>query len=268
MQRIAIHSVPRSGSTWLGELFNSSYVSKYCYQPIFSYALKDFLGEDSTEERIDAFFRLCAETKDDFICQTAKRQEGILPAFEKRGDPSHIVYKEVRYINVLDNLLRRGRNVRLVCLIRNPLAVLSSWFAAPKEFHPSWDRATEWFLASSKNRNRSEEFYGFKRWVDASRIFHSLHEQHPSRVMIVRYADLLLQPTSTIGQIFEFASLQRDEQTDRFARDSRSTDVDDTYSVFRSNPSDERWKDTLDHDIVAAVRQYLKGDPLAMYLDE
>jgi sulfotransferase family protein len=268
MQRIAIHSVPRSGSTWLGEVFNSSCTSKYCYQPIFSYALKDFLAENSTKERIDEFFRLCAETKDDFICQTDKRKAGILPCFEKKGRISHVVYKEVRYINVLENLLRKDGNVRLICLIRNPLAVLASWFAAPKEFNPNWSKSTEWFLASSKNRNRSEEFYGFKRWVDASRIFHLLHEQYPGRVMIVRYADLLLEPASTIGQIFEFASLQRDEQTDRFTRDSRSTDVDDSYSVFRSNPSDERWKDTLDHDIVAAVRHYLKGDPLAVYLDE
>ena len=91
MQRIAIHSVPRSGSTWLGELFDGSYASKYCYQPLFSYALKDFIGEDSTEERIDEFFRLCAETRDS-ICQTAKRQEGILPAFGRRGAIPHISF--------------------------------------------------------------------------------------------------------------------------------------------------------------------------------
>jgi hypothetical protein len=268
MRRIAIHSVPRSGSTWLGEVFNSSYTSKYCYQPLFSYALKDFLAENSTKARIDEFFRLCAETKDDFICQTDKRKQGILPSFEKRGGVSHIVYKEVRYVNVLANLLRKDGSVRLICLIRNPLAVLASWFAAPKEFKPEWSKSTEWFLATSKNRNRSEEFYGFKRWVDASRIFHSLRDQYPSRVMIVRYSDLLSETNSTINELLDFAALQRDEQTDRFIRESRSTDVDDTYSVFRTKPSDEHWKDTLDHDIVSEVRRYLKDDALSTYLDD
>jgi Sulfotransferase domain len=268
MQRIAIHSVPRSGSTWLGEVFNSSYTSKYCYQPLFSYALKDFLTETSTTERIDEFFRLCAETNDDFICQSDKRKQGILPRFEKRGAISHIVYKEVRYINVLHNLLRQDSSVRLVCLIRNPLAVLASWFAAPREFNPQWNRSTEWYLGTSKNRNRREEFYGFKRWMEGGRIFHSLAATYPDRVTIVRYSDLLQETDSTINGLLEFASLRRDDQTDRFLEESRSTDVDDTYSVFRKHPSDERWKDTLDQEIVSQVRDYLKDDPLAAYLDD
>lgn len=268
MHRIAIHSVPRSGSTWLGELFNSSYASKYCYQPIFSYALKDFLTPNSTKERIDDFFRLCLETDDEFVCQTGRRKAGILPTFEKRGEVTHVVYKEVRYINLLENLLDKCSSVRLICLIRNPLAVLSSWFAAPREFDPSWSRSTEWFLAESKNRGRAEEFYGLKRWVDSGRVFHSLLERYPRRVRIVRYSDLLSQTSATIDQLFEFASLKRDDQTDRFVSDSRSTEVDDTYSVFRMRPSDERWKDTLDRDIVSEVRRYLRGDPLASYLDD
>jgi hypothetical protein len=153
-------------------------------------------------------------------------------------------------------------------LIRNPLAVLSSWFAAPKEFKPEWSKSTEWFLATSKNCNRSEEFYGFKRWVDASRIFHALRDQYPSRVMIVRYSDLLSETNVTINELLDFAALQRDEQTDRFISESRSTDVADTYSVFRTKPSDEHWKDTLDHDIVSEVKRYLKGDALSTYLDD
>jgi hypothetical protein len=44
MYPIAIPSVPRSGSTWLGEVLNSGYTSKYWYQPIFSYALNPELA--------------------------------------------------------------------------------------------------------------------------------------------------------------------------------------------------------------------------------
>lgn len=42
MHKIAIHSVPRSGSTWLGEILNSSANVKYCFQPLFSYKFKEF----------------------------------------------------------------------------------------------------------------------------------------------------------------------------------------------------------------------------------
>ena len=56
MQRIAIHSVPRSGSTWLGQIFNSSSLVIYKYQPLFSYAFKGRLSPQSTNNKIVQFF--------------------------------------------------------------------------------------------------------------------------------------------------------------------------------------------------------------------
>ena len=35
-----IHGAPRSGTTWLGQLFNSHPAVKYCYQPFFSHAFR------------------------------------------------------------------------------------------------------------------------------------------------------------------------------------------------------------------------------------
>lgn len=268
MYRIAIHSVPRSGSSWLGELFNSSYSTKYCFQPLFSYALKNFLSIDSTGGRIDEFFARLETTQDEFICQLEKRKEGVLPLFEKRGLVSHIVYKEVRYANILKNMMERDAKVRLICIIRNPLAVISSWFSAPKEFDPEWDRAAEWFLGQSKNKGRDEEFYGFKRWIDAARIFHYLKDHYPDRVMILRYSDLLMDRVGTIDRLLGFAHLERDEQMNRFISESNERDVSDTYSVFRSRPSDDRWKSVLSQDIIDGIRNCLKDDPLAIYLSE
>ena len=45
MKRIAIHSVPRSGSSWLGQILNSSLKVCFRFQPLFSYAFKDYLNE-------------------------------------------------------------------------------------------------------------------------------------------------------------------------------------------------------------------------------
>ena len=58
MHKIALHSVPRSGSTWLGEILNSSENVKYCFQPLFSYKFKNFLDERSSKDDINNFF-LC-----------------------------------------------------------------------------------------------------------------------------------------------------------------------------------------------------------------
>lgn len=49
---IAIFGVPRSGTSWLGQLFNSSERVAYRYQPLFSYAFKGRLNENSTLDEI------------------------------------------------------------------------------------------------------------------------------------------------------------------------------------------------------------------------
>ena len=46
--RVAIHGPPRSGTTWIGEIVNSSPRTIVKYQPLFSYALKDYLSPGSS----------------------------------------------------------------------------------------------------------------------------------------------------------------------------------------------------------------------------
>src|SRR6056297_737368 len=104
-KKIAIHSVPRSGSTWLGEIVNSNPKGKYAFQPLFSYALKDFLSQISTNRDIELFFRRVEDSKDSFLDQEQHRQDGRLPLFRKEYPVTHIAYKEVRYNHIIENLL-------------------------------------------------------------------------------------------------------------------------------------------------------------------
>ena len=79
MQKIAIHSVPRSGSTWLGNIFNSHPNVSFKYQPLFSYAFKDYLGSESDLEKINRFFKEIMKSDDDFINQKEGVEKGIIP---------------------------------------------------------------------------------------------------------------------------------------------------------------------------------------------
>jgi hypothetical protein len=65
--KVAIHGVPRSGTTWLGEIINSSPKTAYRYQPLFSYAHKDFLTNASTKTEINEFFIRLLQCEDDFV---------------------------------------------------------------------------------------------------------------------------------------------------------------------------------------------------------
>ncbi|NJL77037.1 MAG: hypothetical protein HC892_20510 [Saprospiraceae bacterium] len=83
MQRIAIHSVPRSGSSWLGHILNSSPEVTYKYQPLFSYELKDYLSDNSSIETIDGFFNKLFFTNDEFTNQKKELASGKAPNFNK-----------------------------------------------------------------------------------------------------------------------------------------------------------------------------------------
>lgn len=268
LQRLAIHGAPRSGTTWLGEILNSSPHVIYKYQPLFSYAFKSYLDEHATAARIDDFFSAIAGTTDAFLDQSVQRQRGDLPQFAK-AEPTHIVYKEVRYHHILPNLLANS-DVKLVALVRNPLAVMASWLAAPREFRRDlgWQVADEWRMAPSKNQGRPEEFYGFERWKESARLFHALAQQFPLRVRVVRYSELLEDPPAVTQHLFDFAGLAMGEQTRAFLAESRGEDRADTYAVYRSKRVDDGWKTLLDDSIVAAIRADLAGGDLSCYLDE
>lgn len=269
LQRIAIHGAPRSGTTWLGEILNSNEHVIYKYQPLFSYAFKSFLDEKSDGQRIDAFFAAIAKAPDDFLDQTKQRQRGDLPVFSK-AEPTHIIYKEVRYHHILANLLQQDDSLRLIALIRNPLAVMASWLAAPREFRRDlgWVVADEWREAPSKNANRPEEFFGFEKWKESARLFHALAAQYPQRVLMLPYSALLADPVTEAQRLCTFACLDFTEQMQQFLQASRGETKTDTYSVYRERRCDDGWKTQLDDSIVTAIRADLCGSDLACYLDE
>lgn len=267
--RLAIHSVPRSGSTWLGELVNSSPATCYKFQPLFSYVMKDYLCESSDSGRIESFFCELESSCDDFLDQTEARKEGTLPTFQKK-QATHVVYKEVRYHNLLPNLVSRASSgVRFIFLIRNPLEVLSSWLCAPREFRKDlgWDFQTEWREARAKNQGRPEEYFGYDKWKEAALLFHQLREMYPGRVQVVRYCDLVCDTESVLRNLFAFCGLELTDQTKRFLVNSQSTKRDDTYGVFRSGSMSAKWRDHLPRSVIDSVLSDLQGTSLQMYVE-
>lgn len=266
---IAIHGVPRSGTTWLGELFNSSPNVLYKFQPLFSYCFKDYLTSASSLDEIHNFFQLLLNTNDDFIDQKKQRQEGILPLFKKENI-THVIYKEVRYHQLLFNLMRKNDNVRLICLIRNPLSVINSWLKAPREFREDlgWKVLEEWRYALKKNLNRPEEFNGYEKWKEATNIFLNLKKQYPERVYIIEYQQLLTKTRLEVEKLFNFVQLSLTYQTENFINQSSSFQNNHPYSVYRLNQNDNSWEKSLPQEIVNQIINDLKNTELEIFLQE
>lgn len=266
LKRIALHGAPRSGTTWLGSIFDSSPNVAYRFQPLFSYAHKSFLNENSSKEKIDIFFDAILKTQDEFVLQKETIKKGLVPGFRK-GLITHVIYKEVRYHHIIQNLLEKDTDIKIIGLVRNPKSVISSWYMAPKEFkQDEWDLMKEWKFAGKKNLNRKEEFNGYVKWKEVAGLFLHLQKTYPERFMLVNYKELLDNTLETVNGLFDFSGLKLTRQTKDFIMESHHKDLpNDAYAVYRKNQTDNKWKEILPAEIINEIDNDLKGTELALF---
>lgn len=263
MNTVAIHGAPRSGTSWLGEIFNSSPSVAYRYQPLFSYAFKGRLSNQSSREDVSQFFDDLKKTEDPFVLQTGKARLARRELAFPKSEITHLVYKEVRYHNLLHMLMERQPTLRLIAIIRDPAEVLASWLNAPREFQPEWNFSDEWRYAPLKNQGRPEEFYGYEGWKNSAQTFQDLHRRCSDRVRILRYSDLVRAPSAQAKRLFEFCSLPFDSQVEDFIRFSTSGNDADPYGIRR--PAQYRgFSDTIDEEI----KSWVYADAAAAGLEE
>lgn len=269
IKRIAIHSAPRSGSSWLGSIFDSHPNVAYKFQPLWSFAFKNSLSENSSKHDIIEFFNRIKDSNDVYVNQLEGKENAIIPTFGKQ-EIEAVVYKEVRYHYLLENMLTKDEGFKAVGLIRNPLSVLSSWYTAPREFRPDlgWSLEKEWKDAPSKNQNKKEEYNGFNKWVQLTELFLQLEIKYPEKFRVVRYDDLLENPIGPVQQLFEFCDLEFNEQTVRFISSTNKLHSTDPYSVYKKNQTDDKWKFVLPNSIVKEVIDALKSTPLESFLPD
>ena len=267
MIKVGIFGVPRSGTSWLGHVFNSHPDVAFKFQPLFSYGHKGGLTSSSSAEEIYTFFEEIFESQDAFTTMTSETQRNY-PTFKKTAVPTHIGFKETRYLHIIENILTQCGDVKILGLVRNPLSVIASWVAAPKEFQRDWSIDSEWRMAPSKNQNRAEEFYGFDKWKETSELFLRLKSQFSQQFRLVTYKELISAPLDTTEKLYDFCGLEVCSQVEKFLTESRSRHEPDPYSVFRANASDDGWRDKLQDEIAKQIVRELKNTPLEIFLDD
>lgn len=267
MKKVAIFGPPRSGTSWLSHIFNSHPDVALRFQPLFSYGHKDSLSEFSSLKEIQQFFQAILNSTDPFTLMKAESQKGY-PSFTKSSTQTHLVFKETRYLQVVENLLQAGDDIVVVGIIRDPLATLASWVGAPKEFSPDWNVREEWRLAPKKNGGRPEEYFGFERWKEAATNFLRFEALYPERFRLVRYVALNQSPDFVISDLFRFCGLAMHPQVIDFIQQSRSRQSDDAYSVYRLPSDDSRWRTVLPDEIVDEVIRELNPLPLREFISK
>ena len=266
MKRFALHSVPRSGSSWVGAVLNKHPEINYFFQPLFSNTFKPTLTEHSTHKEILKFFKELQNTNDSFVQQLRFGE----PNKSRNKHANRILYKEVRYHHIITNLLEKDPTIKIIGLIRNPLATINSWLEAPKEFRKDlcWNTLEEWQYASKKNEGKKEEFNGFYKWKETALLFERLKTLHPENFHLVTYAELLADTAHGFNGILNHLSLDMHDKVLQFINETKNSSMNnkDAYSIHRIKSVDDTWKTQLNPIIVQSIQTELKDSILEKYL--
>lgn len=267
---ISIHGVPRSGTTWLGQIIDSSPKIRYKFQPLFSKSFKDRLYVRSSKKDMEQFFNELYEYEDDFLDRKKEKNKGIHENFSNKvGNPKFLAMKHVRYHYLIPQLLKKISNFYVIAIIRNPCAVLYSWKNAPKEFRDcDGDFKKEWLFAGKRNEFKPEEYFGFYKWLEATELFLQMKEQHKNRVYVLQYEKLRDNTETEIKSLFSFLDIKLTTSTIDFIEKSTTKHSADTYSIFKGNKRRNLWKRNLDKNIINKIYKWLYDTKFDKYLIE
>lgn len=263
-----IQGVPRSGTSWLGQIVNSAPSVQYRFQPIHAHSFPRALSDRASGREVAVFFNDLLESDEPYINQRDGLTLGgsVVPVFEKTS-PTHVIYKEVHDFEAARNALVVSANVIMVGVVRNPIDVIESWVGNPLEFPPAWDIREEWLDAGSKNSEYAGNLFGIQRWTQVTRSILELTDLYPERCLLVRYEDLQRDPARYTQTVLDHFRLPVADQTRRFVSDSTEWTDPSAYGVYRARPATPRSKGgRLPPDVVRAIADAVKAAGLGSFL--
>ena len=264
---LLIVGMPRSGTSWLGQIFDSSPEVRFRLSPIFSYEFKNSVNEGSTGADWLRLFAGAYNSNNEFMDQTARRKLGQYPTFlDKRPQPSFLVVKDTRFHNLLEPLLHAVEEVKIIAIVRHPCGAIHSWLTAPREFPAHADPMIQWRTGACRKSPGFGEFWGFEDWLSVTRLHLRLAKEFADRVRIVRYEELVADRTGQAEDLFESLGLEYCAQTTQFLEESQRKHDINEYAVFKHPNVADRWKTELDVRIQEEIFAAVRGTDLAVFL--
>jgi hypothetical protein len=262
---IFLSGAARSGTSWLGQVFNSSPDVIFRFQPLFSYEFKGRVNEDSDRAEYEALFADLMSANTPFLTQADKQASGEYPRFEKNVSARTLVFKDNSYQSMWSPMMRRVPELLGVGLVRHPCATLNSWRNNAKEFPPGSDILKEWRFGNCKNKG-NEDYFGYYKWKEITNQYLDLSERFPERFITVRYEDLIKDPQNEVRSLFSFCSIGFSEQTEAFLKTStQEVHSDSYYGVYKNNSVVDRWRQELPAWIIEEIYDDLKGTRLERF---
>ena len=255
--------MPRSGTTWLSQIFESSPDFIVRLSPNYSWPLKNNLNLDSSREEWISSFASALNTDDEFMTQNFRRVTGELSTFPPRSMEAvkRLAIKDTRFHDLYLHCMEVFAEAQAIYLVRHPGGMLNSWWRS-KEFPATAAFADEWRAGACRKVEGPGEYWGFDDWCSLTTQYLSLQEQAPERFLVCRYEELVRDRIRVSGKLFEFAGCTLHPETRAFLQDSQSRHDERTYAVFKNPSVADRWRTELPEEIQESIRAELAGTPL------
>ncbi len=247
-----ICGMPRSGTSWVGQIFDSSPDVAFRMEPLFAYRFKNIINDKSSKAEITKFFNDAYLSDDDFILQKENRVKKVYCSFNKKPTAAFLVVKTTRHHNLLERYLKLVDCIEVISIVRHPCAVISSWINTEREFKAKGCTVENDWKSGKCRKDGDGEFWGFDDWLSVTHQYIELSQKY-SNFKIVKYADLIHGAEDVISKLFIQLSIPYTRQTVDFLRDCHSSHHDDPYSVFKKTDVEDKWKTKLNNAIAQEI---------------
>ena len=267
MKVVWLTGMPRSGTTWVSQFFAASPHIRVKFCPLYSYTFKNSMTEKDDASSWNSFFKRVYETRDEYMDQTYLSKEGLIPVFRDKDEyPQTLLIKSNRHHHLTESLLGKLPDLRMIALVRNPLAAINSWICNPTEFPSDADPLQEWRSGSCRKKGIGE-YWGFDDWKSVTLMHLNLENIYSDRFFLHRYEELIRNPYEQARVMFDQIGVQYSQHVDDFIRNSKLKHVEHPRSVFKTRQNNNKWKTQLDSRIIESILSDLSNTVLEKFID-
>ncbi|MFV1990358.1 MAG: sulfotransferase [Acidimicrobiales bacterium] len=256
--------MPRSGTTWLSQMFESSPDFLVRLSPNYSHPLKNQIDLSATRDDWINHLSAAAESDDAFMTQNWRRDTGELATFASTTDVvQYLAIKDTRFHDLYQRAMELLPDALTIYVVRHPGGAINSWWQS-EEFPPDADIVEEWRSGECR-KQAPGEYWGFSDWCRLTERYLDLEEQAPHRFRVFRYEDLVWERERVSADLFAFVGCEVPPSTQAFLGESKSRHDDRSYSVYKDPSVAGRWRSELPLEICSSIGSDLAGTRLARF---
>lgn len=263
--------MPRSGTSWLSQIVESSPDCVVRLSPNFSYPLKHRLHMASSPEAWRAVLQAARASDDPFMTQDYRRDTGELGRFgDKPPEGLQVLaVKDTRFHGLYLDAMDKLSDAKLVYIVRHPAACLWSWRCC-KEFPPDTDFRAHWRSGACRKTGlpptEDGEYWGFDDWKALTRRYVTLAAAEPARYHVLHYERLVACAEAEVAALFRFVGLPMTPSTRRFLRDSQSRHDPRPYAVYKDRTVADVWRPHFPPEVLRQIEAETRDPLLSPYV--